>query len=100
MKKRQLVKWIAASLAIGASAFGLQAQAQSKMVLKASDVHPLGYPTVEAIVRMGKKLEAATNGRISMGVVLHGGTDDVCHLIKTSIVHFLHNVKDTALNGF
>jgi TRAP-type C4-dicarboxylate transport system substrate-binding protein len=66
MKKRQLVKWIAASLAIGASAFGFQAQAQSKMVLKASDVHPLGYPTVEAIVRMGKKLEAATNGRISI----------------------------------
>ena len=66
MKKRQLVQWIAASLAIGASAFGFQAQAQSKMVLKASDVHPLGYPTVEAIVRMGKKLEAATNGRISI----------------------------------
>ena len=66
MKKRQLVKWIAASLAIGASAFGFQAQAQSKMVLKASDVHPLGYPTVEAIVRMGKKLETATNGRISI----------------------------------
>jgi len=66
MKKRQLVKWIAASLAIGASAIGFQAQAQSKMVLKASDVHPLGYPTVEAIVRMGKKLEAATNGRISI----------------------------------
>ncbi len=40
--------------------------AQQKMVLKASDVHPLGYPTVEAIVRMGKKLEAATNGRITI----------------------------------
>ena len=39
---------------------------QSKMVLKASDVHPLGYPTVEAIVRMGKKLEASTNGRLSV----------------------------------
>jgi tripartite ATP-independent transporter DctP family solute receptor len=36
------------------------------MVWKASDVHPLGYPTVEAIQRMGKKLEAATNGRISI----------------------------------
>jgi tripartite ATP-independent transporter DctP family solute receptor len=35
-------------------------------VLKATDVHPLGYPTVEAVVRMGKKLEAATNGRISI----------------------------------
>jgi tripartite ATP-independent transporter DctP family solute receptor len=29
-------------------------------------VHPLGYPTVEAIQRMGKKLEAQTNGRYSI----------------------------------
>ena len=36
------------------------------MVLKASDVHPLGYPTVEAVQRMGKKLEAATEGRLSI----------------------------------
>jgi tripartite ATP-independent transporter DctP family solute receptor len=36
------------------------------MVWKASDVHPLGYPTVEAVQRMGKKLESATNGRISI----------------------------------
>src|SRR5258708_35283894 len=33
------------------------AAAQQNMILKASDVHPLGYPTVEAIQRMGKKLE-------------------------------------------
>ena len=26
-------------------------------------MHPLGYPTVEAIVRMGAKLEKATNGK-------------------------------------
>ncbi|HMJ40875.1 MAG TPA: TRAP transporter substrate-binding protein [Pseudolabrys sp.] len=42
------------------------AQAQQKMVLKATDVHPLGYPTVEAVERMGKKLSAATNGRITV----------------------------------
>jgi tripartite ATP-independent transporter DctP family solute receptor len=42
------------------------AQAQQKMVLKATDVHPLGYPTVEAVERMGKKLSAATNGRITI----------------------------------
>jgi tripartite ATP-independent transporter DctP family solute receptor len=41
-------------------------QAQQKMVWKASDVHPLGYPTVEAIQRMGKKMEAQTSGRISI----------------------------------
>src|SRR4030081_1060202 len=40
--------------------------AQQKQVWKASDVHPLGYPTVEAIVRMGTKLEKATGGRISI----------------------------------
>src|SRR5262245_38522803 len=42
------------------------AGAQQKMVLKATDVHALGYPTVEAVVRMGKKLEAQTNGRLSI----------------------------------
>jgi TRAP-type C4-dicarboxylate transport system substrate-binding protein len=39
---------------------------QQKTLLKATDVHPLGYPTVEAVVRMGKKLEQATNGRLSI----------------------------------
>ena len=39
---------------------------QQTMLLKATDVHPLGYPTVEAVVRMGKKLEQVTNGRLSI----------------------------------
>ena len=51
--------------ALEAAVFG-PASAQQKMVLKASDVHPLGYPTVEAVTRMGKKLEQATNGRLSI----------------------------------
>ena len=42
------------------------ALAQQKLVMKASDVHPAGYPTVAALESMGKKLEAATNGRISV----------------------------------
>jgi tripartite ATP-independent transporter DctP family solute receptor len=42
------------------------ALAQQKLVLKAADVHPLGYPTVEAVVRMGKRLETATGGRLSV----------------------------------
>jgi tripartite ATP-independent transporter DctP family solute receptor len=36
------------------------------MVLKASDVHPAGYPTVVAVENLGKKLDAATNGRVSV----------------------------------
>lgn len=68
MNRREVIKLGVASVA--ATGFGavggFSALAQSKVVLKASDVHPLGYPTVEAVVRMGKKLEAATNGRISV----------------------------------
>jgi tripartite ATP-independent transporter DctP family solute receptor len=43
-----------------------EAPAQQNLVLKATDVHPLGYPTVEAVQRMGKKLEQATGGRLSV----------------------------------
>jgi tripartite ATP-independent transporter DctP family solute receptor len=38
------------------------------MVFKAADVHPLGYPTVEAVARMGKKLEEGTKGRLSIQI--------------------------------
>jgi tripartite ATP-independent transporter DctP family solute receptor len=38
---------------------------QAQQIIKATDVHPLGYPTVEALVRMGNKLEKATNGRLT-----------------------------------
>ena len=36
------------------------------MVLKAADVHPAGYPNVVAVENMGKKLDAATNGRLKI----------------------------------
>ena len=53
---------------LSALAFALAspAGAQQKTIWKASDVHPLGYPTVEAVERMGKKMEKDTNGRISI----------------------------------
>jgi tripartite ATP-independent transporter DctP family solute receptor len=68
MKRRDVMKLTLASLAVGASSavLGAPALAQQKTVFKASDVHPLGYPTVEAVVRMGKKLEQATDGRLSV----------------------------------
>ena len=40
--------------------------ADDKMVLKASDVHPEGYPTVQAVEDMGKKLSDATGGRLTI----------------------------------
>ena len=48
------------------AAIARPAAAQAKMVFKASDVHPEGYPTVTAVENMGKKLEKATNGRLSV----------------------------------
>jgi tripartite ATP-independent transporter DctP family solute receptor len=58
--------FLASAVAAATAVLAAPAQSQQKMVLKASDVHPLGYPTVEAIVRMGKKLETATSGRLSV----------------------------------
>jgi tripartite ATP-independent transporter DctP family solute receptor len=68
VNRRDIVKFTTAALAAGAICLSgaTAALAQQKMVLKATDVHPLGYPTVEAVVRMGKKLEEATNGRLSI----------------------------------
>ena len=69
MRHRDILALAVAGAVLGAIGIGIgvePAQAQDKLVLKATDVHPLGYPTVEAVVRMGKKLEAATKGRISI----------------------------------
>jgi len=60
---RRNVALLPAALALG---LALPAAAQQKMVMKAADVHVVGYPTVEAVERMGKKLEAATSGRLSI----------------------------------
>jgi tripartite ATP-independent transporter DctP family solute receptor len=67
MDRRRFIQ-LGAATAFGAVATELRtpAFAQQKLVLKATDVHPLGYPTVEAVVRMGKKLETATGGRLSI----------------------------------
>ena len=69
MKRRDFIK-----LSVGLGSAGLTASlthpspasAQTKAVFKASDVQPPGYPTVAATESFGKKLEAATNGRLSV----------------------------------
>jgi tripartite ATP-independent transporter DctP family solute receptor len=52
---------------IAAATFAPAAQAQ-QLVLKASDVHAVGYPTVVAVENMGKKLSAASKGRLSVAM--------------------------------
>src|SRR3954451_3874604 len=58
----------AGTLAVAAAFASGTAGAQEKMVLKASDVHPPGYPTVVAVEDMGKKLSEATKGRLSVAM--------------------------------
>lgn len=57
--------FLAAAVAAVTLSASFSASAQN-MVLKASDVHPSGYPNVVAVESMGKKLDAATNGRIKI----------------------------------
>src|SRR5438128_11185660 len=66
MNRRKLIKLGGLTAAAALCGIARPALAQQKLVLKASDVHPLGYPTVEAVVRMGKALEAGSGGRLSI----------------------------------
>ncbi|MFN4096009.1 MAG: TRAP transporter substrate-binding protein [Sphingomonas sp.] len=60
--------------------------------LKAADVHPPGYPTVVAVEAMGKKLDAATNGRIKIqmfpGSVL-GGEKEMIEQTQVGAIQIL-----------
>jgi len=49
--------------AITAATLTLSMPASAQIMLKAADVHPSGYPNVVAMESLGKKLEAATNGK-------------------------------------
>lgn len=59
-KRRHLIAAFAAAIACA----GGPATAQT--VLKASDVHPAGYPNVVAVENLGKKLEEATKGKYKL----------------------------------
>jgi tripartite ATP-independent transporter DctP family solute receptor len=65
MKRRDFIK-LSVGLTSAAALPFAPASAQSKAVFKASDVQPNGYPTVAATESLGKKLAAATNGRLSI----------------------------------
>jgi tripartite ATP-independent transporter DctP family solute receptor len=64
MQRRTVV--LGALSVAAASSLPRAGMAQQKLVLKTSDVHPVGYPTVVAVENLGKKLDQATNGRLSV----------------------------------
>lgn len=69
---------------------GLLANAQT--ILKAADVHPVGYPNVVAIESLGKKLETATNGKFKLqmfpGGVL-GGEKEMIEQTQVGAINIL-----------
>jgi tripartite ATP-independent transporter DctP family solute receptor len=69
MNRRSLIRHGALAALTGFGlCFGGLGVAQEKLVLKSADVHPVGYPTVAAVESMGKELEEATDGRLSVQV--------------------------------
>ncbi|AZO27123.1 MULTISPECIES: TRAP transporter substrate-binding protein [Mesorhizobium] len=58
-------KLTAATLAFGSLLIGI---ANAETVLRSSDTHPDGYPTVEAVKYMGELIKQRTNGRYSIEV--------------------------------
>ena len=68
MRRRDVLCGTAAMAGTLAFAGGAPIPAFAQTTLKASDVHPPGYPTVAAVESLGKKLEAATNGRLTVQI--------------------------------
>ena len=83
---------LATCAALAVLAGPLPTFAQDKVVMKAADVHPAGYPNVVAIENMGKKLAAATNGRITFqmfpGSVL-GGEKEMIEQTQVGAIQIL-----------
>ena len=71
---------------------GVVGVAAAQTVLKAADVHPAGYPTVVAVENMGKKLDAATQGRYKFqmfpGSVL-GGEKEMIEQTQVGAIQIL-----------
>ena len=44
--------------------------------------------------------EGGVDGGVAVGVVAHGGADDVGDFVEASVVHFVEGVEDAALDGF
>jgi tripartite ATP-independent transporter DctP family solute receptor len=66
MKRRDVLRFGAGVLSFACLSSAMRTLAAT--VLKASDVHPAGYPTVAAVERMGEKLSKATGGRLSVQI--------------------------------
>ena len=89
MRRRDLLA--AGALVLSGAVPARRVAAQDKKVLKASDVHPEGYPTVQAVENMGKKLDQATNGRLTVQMYASmqlGGEKEVIEQAQVGALQF------------
>jgi tripartite ATP-independent transporter DctP family solute receptor len=66
---------------------------QSDTRIRAADNHPKGYPNVVAVENMGKKLEAATNGRLKMTMFAGGVLGDEKEAIEQVQIGAIHILR-------
>lgn len=79
--------------ACGAAVIACLGSVHAAEVFKATDVHPEGYPNVVAIQNMGKKLEAATNGRLSIRMFPNGTLGNEKEMIEQAQVGAIQIVR-------
>jgi tripartite ATP-independent transporter DctP family solute receptor len=88
MPRKSALGAFAAALSFAVAAFPAAAED-----LKAADIHPEGYPTVVAIQNLGKKLDAATNGRLKIKMFAGGVLGDEKALIEQAQVGAIDIVR-------
>lgn len=96
-------------VAMGLAFAGIAAQAQ-EITLRSADIHPDGYPTVEAVKYMGQLLSERSNGRIKIEVMNNGvlgGEKDTIEQTRFGVIDmnrvnaapFNNLVKETMVLG-
>jgi tripartite ATP-independent transporter DctP family solute receptor len=63
------------------------------IVIKSSDVHPHGYPTVEAVKMMGRIIEIMTNGKYKIEVYTSGQLGDEKETIEQTIMNAIQMTR-------
>ncbi|MGB9789334.1 MAG: TRAP transporter substrate-binding protein [Thermotoga caldifontis] len=84
MKRLLVVLLVSAMFAVGLAA---------PIVLKSADVHPDGYPTVEAVKMMGRIIEIMTNGKYKIEVYTGGQLGDEKETIEQTIMNVIQMTR-------
>lgn len=63
-----LARTICVASALALAPLGLAPAASAQTVLRSADIHPDGYPTVEAVIYMGQLVKERTGGRLDIKV--------------------------------